>query len=156
MKTTETHPTISGNRKTEKNFKLSDNAFALVEIVKKNRGNMSDFVSRCIEDYGPVILGSTDVPSKKDVSLIDRLQYLEETVTSLAYDTLVDDWEWEKIRKHQQILKETKRKSWNDKKKIKALIKAARDDAETSDTKKHQWQTLLLRRKSFLDLNEED
>ncbi|SBV99826.1 hypothetical protein KL86DPRO_11674 [uncultured delta proteobacterium] len=142
-------------RENEKNFILSDEALRLVLEVRENRGNMSEFASRCIAEYGPFILEETGDFSGEKAPFAPRFRYLEEIVVAWAYDEIVDEddgWDAATIKAHQDVLKSTGKKSWYNAKSITAIMDVAAENPETEDTEPYQWQTLLRRRKDFLAL----
>lgn len=141
------------SRKSERNYRLSEEALGLVEKVKERRGNLSDFVSRCIAEYGPLILEGAEDSSGEKAPLPVRLDYLERNVVAWAYDELIgEDSEWDAatIKAHQEILKATNKKQWHNAKSIKEILAAAENDPKTEETEPYVWQTLLRCRKDFL------
>lgn len=140
------------SRENERNFRLSDEAAGLVDKVKENRGNMSDFVSKCIVNYGPMLLEDVETSTDKSPPLAARLKYLEEAVVAWAYDELMEDWDAPTLKAHQDILKSTNKKTWHNAASIKKIVAAATENPKTEGTEPHQWQTLLRCRKDFLTL----
>lgn len=147
------NPTKEKNpRENERNFRLSDEAANLLDKVKENRGNMSDFVSKCIVNYGPMILEGAESSADKIPPLSARLKYLEEIVVPWAYDELMEDWDASTLKAHQDILKSTDKKVWHNAASIKKIVAVAAENPKTEDTEPCQWQTLLRRRREFLAL----
>lgn len=148
---------ITGEGKTSesgKNFNLSDKAFSLVEKVEESGGNVSAFVSKCIVNYGPLLLGDAGKSFGEKAPLAARLDYLEKAVIALAYEEITEDWDSPTKKAHQAVIRAVAKKTWYSSKTIKEILTAAKDDPKTAGTEPYQWQTLLRHRQEFLGLKE--
>ena len=145
-------PPSTEGRDNERSYRLSEEALEVLAVAK-SKHRLSEFVSQCIVAHGKIILGE-DAPTTEG-TIEDRLNYLEEAVVAWAYNELVDEdegWDAATIKAHQDVLKSTGKKQWNNTSSIKKILAAARKKPKTADTGQHEWQTLLRCREDFMAL----
>lgn len=145
-------------REFQRTYNLSPEAYSILEDAKDTGLTKNDFVSKCIEDYGPVLLQKLAMPSME--SLKARLDYLEAAIGPLTYRWILGVLEKNErrregtIKAHQDILRESEATDWiNDVEKI--LDMAQRDD-RTKKTPAHVWSTLIRRRRKFFNEGEDE
>lgn len=145
----------------QRTYRLSAEAYAILDNAKDTGMTKNDFVSKCVEDYGPVLLQKLKMPSLE--LLKDRLDYLEAAIGPLTFQWILEKLEKMEqrnsagtIKAHKDVLRESEANDWlNDLEKVREL---AQNDNRTKKTPDHVWQTLIRRRRKFLneDVDEDD
>lgn len=150
---------MTKGREYQRTYNLSADAYKILEDAKNAGMTKNDFVSKCVEDYGPVLLQKLAMPSLE--LLKDRLDYLEAAIAPLTYAWILGKLEKKErkaegsIKAHQDIIRISGAKNWLNLEKIREL---AQKDSRTQKTPDHVWQTLIRRRERFFneDVAEDD
>ena len=144
-KAKKTSKSSSQDRSNERSFTYSKKALELIDKAKAQSGiKLGTFVSQCIEEYGPIILNSNDVPRLKS-----KLIFLD-ILLDEKYDALLKRLKkGGAIEAHQQLIEELPKGGVRDK--IAELMKAATKKPKAKKTTYAEWALLIRKKKTFLD-----
>lgn len=136
----------------KESFKISPKAKELVDqalkIKSQTERTKEEFVSECIEAYGPNLL-TEDAPSEMP-TFGARLDFLESILLPMAYDKLVEKLRSKKaIDAHQAVLKKVGPLQWWSN--LTELKDVAGRKKKTTRTNKLQWMTLIRNYDEFLE-----
>ncbi|MDL2216275.1 hypothetical protein LJB81_00910 [Desulfovibrio sp. OttesenSCG-928-M14] len=137
-----------------KNFVPTETAQKLLERVKAETGStIQSFINKCIEEQGPILLANK-IDVEDSAPFAARFKYLEDVVEAWVFYDLEKRLANDKaaLAAHKKVLKDMGKKVWFKEENIKKIITAAKNKKETSDTEPWEWQTIMRRRKAFMNM----
>jgi hypothetical protein len=133
----------SSGRKNEKSFTFTAEALKVIAAAKAKGLKSGKFVSDCIVAQGQLILDD-QYPVSGKPSLDARLEYLEKTLTNIAYNAITQRLDADSLSEHEKMLDKFSLRHWYDN--LDALHSLAAANEKTKDTKTYEWQTLIRKR----------
>ena len=130
-------------RKNEKSFTLSDEALKVIAAANEKGLKTGKFVSGCIIAQGRLILDG-QYPMVGKPSLDARLEYLEKTLVTIAYNAIAQRLDASSLAEHEKMLDKCSSLNWYDN--LDELCNLAETNEKTKETQKYEWQTLIRKR----------
>ena len=135
----------ASSRKNEKSFTLTDEALKVIAAANEKGLKTGKFVSDCIIAQGQLILGG-QYPVAGKPSLDVRLEYLEKTLVTIAYNAITQRLDDKSLSEHEKMLNKYSSLNWYDN--LDELCNLAETNETTKETKKYEWQTLIRKHDS--------
>ena len=145
-------------RELQRSYILSHAAHTILENARDSGMTKNDFVSKCIEDYGPILIRKLQMPSLEDIKA--KLEYLEAAIGPLTYQWIMTHLENREkktkgtIKAHQDVLRGAEATDWL--RDLEKVMELAQNDKRTKKTPSHVWCTLIRRRSKFLNEGDDE
>ena len=133
----------SSIRKNEKSFTVTDEALEVIAAAKAKGLKSGKFVSDCIIAQGQLMLAD-QYPAAGKPSLNVRLEYLEKTLITIAYNTITQKLDAVSLSEHEKMLDKSSPLHWYDN--LDKLSALAAANEKTKETETSEWQTLIRKR----------
>lgn len=143
---------------SSRSYRFSPEAKAILDKIggRGSRG-VSDFVSQCVVEYGPVLMEIRKTQKGSDglVNLAERLDFIEKYLLDVIYEWATDELGKKNLPVHKEIIKDFESELWADPVTIKKIRKQAAEKGLKKKTSAFLWKILLRNKNRFLEDYEE-
>ena len=146
---------------SSRSYRFSPEAKAILDKIggRGSRG-VSDFVSQCVVEYGPVLIKKRKTQKDSDGfgNLAERLDFIEKYLLGDIYDWAIGELAKpgkKSLLVYKEIIKDFESELWTDPVTINKIKKQATEKGIKKKTSAFLWKILLRNRKKFLEDYEE-